>query len=233
VTRLSLVAACLALAGCADLPNRGFAERMRGSYSYMADSATFLDCKTGRRLPVVQEGDNRALEAAYLGARRGPGGPVLATVDGRVEDRLLMDANTPRPALVVERFVSVEPGRGCDGSEAPLVNTYWKLLRLRGAPVELAERQREPHFILQSGKNTVIGSGGCNGLSGTYALESDRLSFGHAAVTRMACAQGMAQEQAFLEALGRVARWRISGERLELLDASNQSIAEFESRYLR
>src|SRR5574341_322403 len=46
---------------------------VRGMYSYMADAGIFTECRTGKKFPVAQEGDNAALEAAYLKARQQPG----------------------------------------------------------------------------------------------------------------------------------------------------------------
>lgn len=112
---------------------------------------------------------------------------------------------------------------------AALEGTTWKLVRIGGEPVAVGERQREPNLILDPGERRVSGSSGCNRFAGTYSVDGDRLSFSPLAATRMACADGMEQEQALFDALGRVARWRISGERLELLDGDGKSVAEFES----
>lgn len=92
--------------------------RLRGMYSLMADTGSFVDCRSGQRLVVATEADNAALERAYLQARAGPGIPVLATVDGRVESRVFMEG-PKRPMLVVERFVELRSGYDCDGPVAP------------------------------------------------------------------------------------------------------------------
>jgi heat shock protein HslJ len=63
------------------------------------------------------------------------------------------------------------------------------------------------------------GSGGCNSYSAPYTLEGERLRFGPAITTRMACARPegvMAQESAWLGALRTVATARREGDRLEL-----------------
>lgn len=64
----------------------------------------------------------------------------------------------------------------------------------------------------------VSGSGGCNGYSGPYSVEGATLSIGPAAATARACLGPgvMEQEAAFFAALGRVARFTIDGDRLEL-----------------
>jgi copper homeostasis protein (lipoprotein) len=209
--------------------------RMRGMYSYFADSGFFAECVTGKRLPVAKEGDNAALEAAYLDVRTTPGAPLLATVDGRIAPRMPMEGPGPRLTLVVDRFDSVSAEQDCYTplATASLVNTYWKLVRLGDTAATVGEGQREPHFVLHIDGQRVASSGGCNRLMGSYSVEGDRLTFGPLAGTRLACPEGMEQEHAFHEALGTTATWRITGERLELFDAAGKSLAQFESRYMK
>jgi len=87
--------------------------RLRGLYSNFADSGWFTECLTGTRMPVAQEAQNAALEEAYSKARPAPKSTLLATVDGRIAMRMPMEGPGPRPTLIVDRFVSVEPG-DCD-----------------------------------------------------------------------------------------------------------------------
>jgi copper homeostasis protein (lipoprotein) len=202
---------------------------LRGTYAYLADAGAFTECATGLRLPVAQEGDNAALEAAYSRARPAPGAAVLAAVDGRIAMRMPMEGPGPRPTLVVDRFASVSPDASCDAppATAALEGTTWRLVRIGERPLAAAaEARREPQLILDPGEKRVSGSSGCNRFSGSYSLNGDRLGFGPLAATRMACADGMEQEQALFDALPRVARWRISSGRLELLDADGRSLAE-------
>ena len=214
----------------------GEARRMRGLYRYLADAASFFDCASGDQFPVAPEGANAALQAAYVASRSAPGAPALATVDARMVMRAVEDGGTPRPVLQVERFVAITAQAACEvpsSSAASLENTYWKLVTLRGQPVVVADRQREPHLILQPEQHRVAGSGGCNRIAGGYTLAGDRLTFGRTAGTMMACRDGMEQERTFLDALGAVARWRIDGQRLELVDSRGDVLARFEAVVLR
>ena len=214
----------------------GDARRMRGLYRYMADAASFFDCASGDQFPVLEEGANVALQRAYLAARPAPGAPLLATVDARLVMRPLEDGGSPRPALQVERFVAIAQQAQCEvstSSAASLENTYWKLTTLRGMPVVVADRQREPHLILQPEQHRVAGSGGCNRVAGGYTLAGDRITFGRVAGTMMACTAGMDQERGFLDALGTVARWSIEGQRLDLIDSRGDVLLRFEAVYLR
>jgi heat shock protein HslJ len=114
-----------------------------------------------------------------------------------------------------------------------LVNTYWKLTEVHGTPAVVPSGQREPHLILQYARQRIVGSGGCNRLTGTYALDGERIDVGQVAATRMACEGGMAQEQAFLRALDAVTRWRVQGDGLELRDDAGTALLRFVAVDLR
>ena len=111
-----------------------------------------------------------------------------------------------------------------------LKSTYWKLVALGDTPVPAAEGQREAHIILSATSNQANGSGGCNRMFATYTLNGDGLSFGGVGATKMACPGAMETENAFLPALGRVAKWRIRGQQLELLDAAGTVVARFDAK---
>lgn len=207
---------------------------MRGMFRYLADAAIFEECLTRRKLPVIMAGDYLPLEKAYTRMRREPGGPILATLGGRIVEHAGMEG-PPRPSLLVERFEGLWPGETCGAQFATerLENTYWKLVRLRSEPVRVEPNQREPHIILRTHDQRVSGSGGCNRLLGGYRLDGDRIAFDKFAATLMACPAGMEQEQAFLAALGQAARWRVLGSHLELFDAGGVVLARLEAVHLK
>jgi copper homeostasis protein (lipoprotein) len=153
--------------------------RLRGIYVYLADSGWFTECLTGTRMPVAQEGDNAALEAAYLRARPTPGSALLAAVDGRIAMRMPMEGPGPWPTLIVDRFHSVGLGdcKSLTSMGSPK-NTYWKLVRLGSESVLSVEHQREPHLIPHPDQNRLTGSGECNSLTGSDTLDGKRLTLG-------------------------------------------------------
>jgi copper homeostasis protein (lipoprotein) len=205
-------------------------------FRYMADAPGFTDCESRERWPVAMEGGYKALEAAYLKARRQPGQELLIEVEGRVLPRPSMEEGRPPvPTLVVERYTGIFPGERCRAREAtsPLRETYWKLTRLGDQPVTLAEKQREPSLVFRSQESRVTGFGGCNNWTGTCKLNGDELTFGRVAAQRRACMQGMEIEGAFFKVLAQVRTWKISGEHLELYDASGKMLARFEARALK
>jgi len=130
----------------------------------------------------------------------------------------------------------VEPARvtseGAVASPA-LINTYWKLMELGGKPVTVADNQREPYIVLQPDPKQVNGSGGCNRLFGSYETSGSSLAFGGIGATKMACTSGMETEAAFLPVLGRVARWRITSQQLELSDSTGALLVRFEARAMK
>jgi putative lipoprotein len=131
-------------------------------------------------------------------------------------------------ALVLRRI-----GGSSEGSNEPLENTHWKLVRLGDTVVNVAEQQREPHLIFHPASRRVGGSGGCNRLTGSYERTDDRVAFGQMAGTLMTCPTGMDVEQKFLAALGQTTGVRITGKHLELLDAAGQVVADLEAVYVR
>lgn len=209
---------------------------LRGLFNYLADAASFTECRTGMRLPVAQEGDYLALERAYLAARRIPGEPLLVMFDGRLTSRPVGEGETLKDAMVVERFGRVWPGETCARqafSRAFLTNTYWRPVELAGKPVVVADNQRELHLMLVPGEHTLRGFAGCNQFLGRYDVKDDSLRFTGLATTRKFCEGVMDQEQAFLRMLEGTAGHKIVGEALDLYDAKGTLLGRFESQYLK
>lgn len=114
-----------------------------------------------------------------------------------------------------------------------LINTYWKLVRLNGAPVIAQENFREAHMVLHRDASRLAGSTGCNTLMGSYQMENERIRFIQVASTEKACpAAQMETECNFLTALKQTNAWRVEGARLVLLDDKNESLASFKAVHL-
>jgi putative lipoprotein len=157
--------------------------------------------------------------------------PVLTAGESNEVDLLLRRAGASSAASGGAGGSNTPPGK--TASTEPLENTYWKLIRLGDTAVTVAPQQQEPHFVLNSQTRRVGGSGGCNRLNGGYAVNGDRLTFSQLAGTMMARLQGMETEKAFLQALPQVSKWKITGQHLELFDASGNVIASFEARQIK
>jgi heat shock protein HslJ len=121
-----------------------------------------------------------------------------------------------------------------ESPDAPLLETYWKAMKIGEAPVTVPSGQREPHLVLTTKGNRVRGFTGCNRLMGVFAQDGDSISFKGLATTKMACSPPLNnQESAFLRALEATTRLHIAGDSLELRDASGKVLMRLEARYLR
>jgi heat shock protein HslJ/uncharacterized membrane protein len=116
----------------------------------------------------------------------------------------------------------VEPTRQADSS--PLVGRTWRLedIERRG----VIDNLNSPITIAADGK--VSGDAGCNRMTGQATVSGTAIRFGPLATTRRACPPAiMDQERRFLDALGRVARWRIERGLLFLIDAEGRDLLRF------
>jgi len=161
-------------------------------------------------------------------------------------NRLVVVAILPFAALACARQPSSEdagapPAAGATASAQPstatpaanvpdIRGTDWRLVAVGDNPVAVADTQRVPRIQLQPDSKQMNGSGGCNRMFGVYELNGDALRFSGIGSTRMACPDGMDTESAFLSALQRVARWKITGQQLDLSDASGALVARLEAR---
>jgi len=100
-----------------------------------------------------------------------------------------------------------------DGAATP--QGRWVAEAIGGRAVEAPART-----TLEIGADgRAFGIGGCNRFSGPARVSGASIALGPMAATRMACPPPlMDQEQAFFDALGAVARWRMADGRLLLLD---------------
>ncbi len=191
---------------------------IRGMYSYMADAGILTDCRTGKKYPVAQEGDNATLENVYAKTRKSPGEPVLVTLEGRIASRPKMEGSGNEEKVIVDRFGSFSPGGTCEENQptTKLENTRWKLVELNDKPVTPVSDRQEAYLQLESKGKRLAGSGGCNRILGGYELTGDQIRFTKIASTRMACIKGMETEQEFLKALEATTGFKLSGRNLEL-----------------
>ncbi len=111
-----------------------------------------------------------------------------------------------------------------NAADAALLNTYWKLVSIRGVPAE--DGRREAHLVFKP-DGGVSGSTGCNNLGAIYTLNGDQLAFSPIMTTRMFCREVARTERDFLRNLPEVGRFVIDGDRLELMTPSGVTVAIF------
>ncbi|MDV7142806.1 YbaY family lipoprotein [Tropicimonas sp. TH_r6] len=115
--------------------------------------------------------------------------------------------------------------------DSPMVNTYWKLLTLKGEAVPVAKEGREAHLILRNDGN-FSATVGCNQINGGYDITGADLGFTPGPMTMMACIPPFDRfEQDLVETLGTAAGFGISGESMELLDPAGGTLATFRAVY--
>ncbi|MDO8343287.1 MAG: META domain-containing protein [Cellvibrio sp.] len=124
--------------------------------------------------------------------------------------------------------VAITPAETPSPPNGELLNTYWKLILINDTEVTVAENQSEPHLTFNA-ENRVSGSDGCNRIMGSYLLESDKLTLDEMAGTKMACAEGAEQTQAFNDILTKVAAYTVHSDQLELRDATGLVLARFKA----
>lgn len=222
----------------AEVAHLGGPMRLRGLYKYLADAALFTECRTGRRWPVLIEGEHLALERAYLAHRAQGGGEwVLASLTGAFVMREPEPGMPPREFIRVEAFDKLWPRETC-AADAPataaLLNTRWRLVEIDGQAVSVASGRREPYIQLSTSGNRVRGDTGCNALSGAFEQGSDGFLFKGLSATRKVCLGEAGEHEArFMAALQAIAQRRAVGDALWLRDASGAVRLRFEALYLR
>jgi copper homeostasis protein (lipoprotein) len=123
---------------------------------------------------------------------------------------------------------AVTPAESTSPPNGGLLNTNWKLILLGDKEVAVNDNQREASIFF-SAENRVTGSDGCNSISGSYTLDGEKLTLGEMAGTKMACAEGGDQSQAFNEALAKVASYTVHADQLELRDTTGLVLARFKA----
>jgi heat shock protein HslJ len=111
------------------------------------------------------------------------------------------------------------------GGTRPLEQTYWRAIELAGKPTPTQDPNRDAHLRFDAGR--LSGWDGCNRITGTYQLTGDRVTFGQMAATQMACLNPSGTEGPFRDALKSGSRFNITGDRLELFDATGMGVATF------
>lgn len=106
----------------------------------------------------------------------------------------------------------------CASPSTDLAGTSWTLTSLDGSTQVGEAAGGRPMTIEFDSEGRAGGSAGCNGYGADYSLTAEDISFGPAVSTLMACEPQlvMENEAAFLQALGEISSYAISGNTLTL-----------------
>lgn len=112
--------------------------------------------------------------------------------------------------------------------EGTLFRTWWRVERINGQKAEfLRGQRRDMHIILYSSK-TMVGSGGCNRINGSFRQSPGIIRFGQLSTTKMMCKPAvMARDRALVTALSKSRTYRIDGRRLKLFDRRGREVLRF------
>lgn len=111
-----------------------------------------------------------------------------------------------------------------------LVGTYWKLNKINGKKIsEYPSPNTEPHLTLNGTTKTVVATGGCNSMGGSYELKgTNQIDFLKMMSTKMACPD-MTLEADFQKALEIVDTYEINGNKLTLSTRQDSTMLKFEA----
>lgn len=107
-----------------------------------------------------------------------------------------------------------------DAAPIAITDRDWTLVSLGDNTAPAGNGGKPVTMRLATAESRAMGNAGCNQYSGPYTLSGDRLSFGPAISTKMACAQGMEVETAFLAMLNDVTSYQATDSTLTLIGAS-------------
>ena len=128
--------------------------------------------------------------------------------------------------LVLALLALAACGQQPGSPSSEIIGPEGRLVELNGsAPIG----DRAPTLKLEA--DSAGGTTGCNSYGGSYRLQDGQLTFTEIFATEMACLEPagiMEQEPAFLQALGQVSGYTLSGDRLELTNAAGETILIFE-----
>jgi heat shock protein HslJ len=104
----------------------------------------------------------------------------------------------------------------------------WILTEMKEVPVQLSGTRRDAFMEFDWVTKHFTGNGGCNEISGNYALRKNDVSFGDVTSTKMSCTD-LAFEDAFLDILRGIDGFEMEGQELILKDGRKEML-RFRSR---
>ena len=92
----------------------------------------------------------------------------------------------------------------------------WILIELKEVPVQISgNTSKNAHLVFETSSKSYRGFGGCNNISGTYTINSGKISF-KAQSARLAGCPDVPFETTFLNALNEVDKYVVTGNTMVL-----------------
>ncbi len=193
--------------------------RIAGAFTYLADAAILVECRSGLQFPVDMSAGFLTLQKAYADAG-GNGQPRVVRLSAHLDNRPAMEGSGTVVALVIDSLHGVTADDGCAAlrTQDSLANATWRLIALRGADAAALPvgANSEAGFRWDSSQNQLSGSGGCNRFSARGVLRGTTLVGTAVASTKRLCnAAGVMEiEQRLFELLSTDLSLRLQSDTL-------------------
>ena len=117
-------------------------------------------------------------------------------------------------------FFSCKSTKQSTTEQISLFGTRWEVQQIDGVEVKL---ENNSAFLIfeDNEERSVSGNTSCNGMSGSYTLSNNNLSFSPMMMTRRGCV-GNTVEREFLSAIRRTTNYRFSENNLILLEGETE-----------
>ena len=115
-----------------------------------------------------------------------------------------------------------------NGDAASLAGTSWKLVSYGSASAPQPAAPDVETNLAFGSDGKLNGSMGCNGFSGNYSVQGEKITFGPITATLMACPDPqMAQEGAAFQVLKDTANFKLDGSTLTITSADGNTALMF------
>lgn len=115
-----------------------------------------------------------------------------------------------------------------DAKTPTLFSSWWRVEEIDGRKAEFIRGQRRDMHIILYASRKMVGSGGCNQISGSFIHSPGSIRFGAIASSKMMCQPGvMSRERAFISALRKSSSYIVRGRRLTMYDRAGHEVLRF------
>jgi heat shock protein HslJ len=115
-----------------------------------------------------------------------------------------------------------------DADTPKLFRTWWRVEKIDGQDAGFIRGQRRDMHIILYSSGKMVGSGGCNQISGSFVQSPGSIRFGAITLSKMMCQPGvMSRERAFISALRKCSSYIVRGRRLTMYDRAGREVLRF------
>lgn len=198
---------------------------VQGMLTYMADAASFVECSTGNRFPVMMTEGWLPVERTYQ-ASISAGGSYLNTHANVTFKWTTPEEGATRHHVHFNYLQETLPATTCGSPTDALEHYEWDLVELKNTPPDQLITMQTRPYVRFSGQQ-ISGHTGCNAMAGQIKLEGERMQISQIASTRMYCEPVAQIEHAFLQMLENAKYSSLEGERWSWYDEDMLRLVSF------